>query len=155
MALNIYSGSQGIVYMNNIAVASIRSFSLEETQEVIDATTMNTGGVAFRTNKATFKSWSGSIDVFWTVNENSSANADESSGAGATGDADLTPGTSEVEIVFWPAGDSQYELGYRGKCLITSRSISSSVDGMVEATVSVTGTTALAQDFGTSSYNGN
>tara|TARA_R100000353_G_C6357009_1_gene155001 strand:+ start:96 stop:521 length:426 start_codon:yes stop_codon:yes gene_type:complete len=141
--------------MNNIAVASIRSFSLEETQEVIDATTMNTGGVAFRTNKATFKSWSGSIDVFWTVNENSSANADESSGAGATGDADLTPGTSEVEIVFWPAGDSQYELGYRGKCLITSRSISSSVDGMVEATVSVTGTTALAQDFGTSSYNGN
>ena len=155
MALNIYSGSQGIVYMNNIAVAAIRSFSLEETQEVIDATTMNTGGVAFRTNKATFKSWSGSIDVFWTVNENSSANADESSGAGATGDADLTPGTSEVEIVFWPAGDSQYELGYRGKCLITSRSISSSVDGMVEATVSVTGTTALAQDFGTSSYNGN
>mgnify|MGYP003132824815 FL=1 len=154
MALNIYSGSQGIVYMNNIAVASIRSFSLEETQEVIDATTMNTGGVAFRTNKATFKSWSGSIDVFWTVNENSGANADESSGAGSTGDADLTPGTSEVEIVFWPAGDSQYELGYRGKCLITSRSISSSVDGMVEATVSVTGTTALAQDFGTSSYNG-
>ena len=154
MALNIYSGSQGIVYMNNIAVASIRSFSLEETQEVIDATTMNTGGVAFRTNKATFKSWSGSIDVFWTINENSSADGDESSGAGATGDADLTPGTSEVEIVFWPAGDSQYEVGYRGKCLITSRSISSSVDGMVEASVSVTGTTALAKDFGTASYNG-
>ena len=142
MALNIYSGSQGIVYMNNIAVASIRSFSLEETQEVIDATTMNTSGVAFRTNKPTFKSWSGTVDVFWTVDEN----ADPLTADVTEGGASLVPGSTEVTLHFWPNGDNSHHLGYTGNALITSRTISSSVDGMIEASVSVIGTSAIATE---------
>ncbi len=153
MALNIFSGSQGIVYIDNVAVASIRSFNFEETQEVIDATTMNTGGVAFRTNKPTFSSWSGSIDVFWTIDDTAGADYSESSGSSGA-DANLKPGTGEVTIKFWPAGDSQYEIGYQGNCLITSRSITASVDGMVEATIGVTGTSAITIDHGTTNTNG-
>jgi hypothetical protein len=140
---SIHSGSTGTVYVGSTAVASIRSFSFEETQETIDATTMNVGGVAFRTNKPTFKSWSGTVDIYWTTQDD-----DETPGDYADGNAVLTPGATEVTIHFWPQGDDEHELGYYGTALITSRSISSSVDGMVEASVSVIGTGPISTENG-------
>ena len=161
MANKIYSGSEGIVFVGSTAVASIRGFSLEETQETIDATTMNTSGVPFRTNKATFKSWSGTIDVFWTLDD-STQNDDYSGdptttlveqGATAPTDSDtddnnrfgiLQTGKTEVTLHFWFAGDATNgNLGYTANALVTSRTVTSSVDGMVEASVSVIGTSAL------------
>ena len=141
MANAIHTGSQGVVYIGSTAVASIRSFSFEETQETVDATVMNPAGVAFRSNKATFKAWSGTLDVYWTTDEVAVTNATE-------GGAGLTPGSTEVVIHFWPTGNSEFELGYTGNALITSRTISSSVDGMVEASVSVVGTAPLAIENG-------
>ena len=155
MANQIYAGSEGTVYIGNVAVASIRSFSLEETQETIDATTMNVSGVPFRTNKATFKSWSGTVDVFWTLDDTNNDLIEQGATYDSADDSDhfglLQPGSDEVTITFWPAGRDDYSadplvkgsLGYTASCIITSRTISSSVDGMVEATVSVLGTTAL------------
>lgn len=137
MAAIIHSGSQGVVTLGGVAVASIRSFSFEETQETIDATTMNVAGVAYRTNKPTFKSWSGSVDVYWTIDDVT----------GAESGADLTPGATEVEITFYPHGDGVTDQSYTGNCLITSRTISASVDGMVEATLSVIGTAAITKDI--------
>lgn len=181
MANNIFSGSEGAVYVGSTAVASIRSFSLEETQEIIDATTMNTAGVAFRTNKPTFKSWSGTVDVFWTTNNDDTDDVYGSGAAGtsatathkehgytgslptdgdgsgtpvdgAAGDENLfgilQPGNTEVTLHFWPSGDDTGELGYQGNCLITSRTISSSVDGMVEASITVTGTAPIKTELG-------
>lgn len=142
MATNIHSGSQGIVYVGSVAVASIRSFSLEETQETIDATTMNTAGAAFRNNKATFQSWSATIDVFWSVEEDGATNATETN-------ATLAPGASEYTFHFWPSGDDQYELGYTGNGIVTGRTISTSVDGMIEASVTVLGTSAITTENGT------
>lgn len=143
MPNTIHSGSNGAVYIGDVAIASIRSFSLEETQETIDATTMNTSGVAFRTNKPTFKSWNGTVDVFWTV-DSDSAGVANSVEAGAS----LTPGSTEVTLHFWPDGDDQRNVGYFGNALVTSRTISSSVDGMIEASVSVIGTSAIAIENG-------
>lgn len=141
MANQIHSGSQGVVYIGSTAVASIRSFSFEEVQETIDATTMNVSGVAFRTNKPTFKSWSGTVDVYWTVDEDGLTNATE-------GGAALQPGTTEVTLHFWPNGDAEFALGYTGTALITNRTISTSVDGMVEASVSVIGTGPITTENG-------
>ena len=148
MANQIYAGSEGVVLIDGTAVASIRSFSLEETQETIDATTMNVSGVPFRTNKATFKSWSGTVDVFWTVDD---AEADDVEHGGTYNAGDdsnhfgiLQPGSTEVTMTFYPAGNGTAgDLGYVANCLITSRTISSSVDGMVEATISVLGTAPI------------
>jgi len=156
MANTIYSGSTGTIYIGSTAVASLRSFSIEETQEVIDATTMSVTGVAFRTNKPTFKSVSGSADVFWTVDEPSSPgdHDDKTSTTGPTGIADTQPGSTEVTVNFWPTGDDQYEIGYSFPALITSRTISSSVDGMVEASITFTGTGAITKVNGTTNDNG-
>ena len=121
MSSQIFSGSQGIVYIGNDAVASIRSFSLEETQETIDATTMSTTGAnAFRTNKPTFKSWSGTVDVFWTVTP-AGTNADGgAASAQAEFGATTRPGTTEATFHFWPSGDNTNELGFFGNGIITS-----------------------------------
>lgn len=147
MATQIYAGSEGVVKVGGNAVASIRSFSLEETQETIDATTMNAAGVPFRTNKATFKSWSGTIDVFWTVDDAAAADVENGGTYDAGSDDDffgpLQPSSTPVLVEFFPAGTTAGNLGYEANCLITSRTISSSVDGMVEATVSVLGTEAI------------
>ena len=144
MATNIHSGSQGIVYVGTTAVASIRSFSLEETQETIDATTMNTSGLAFRTNKPTFRSWSATIDVFWSVEEN----ADPITADVTETNPTLQPGPTEYTFHFWPSGDDQYELGYTGNGIVTGRTISTSVDGMIEASISVLGTSLVTTENG-------
>jgi hypothetical protein len=96
---------------------------------------MNVGGVAYRTNLPTFKSWSGSVDIFWTTKDD-----DTTPDGQQDANALLVPGSTEVTIHFWPVGDDQHELGFQGPALITGRTISSSVDGMVEAAVTVIGT---------------
>ena len=156
MANTIYSGSTGTIYIGSTAVASLRSFSIEEPQEVIDATTMSVTGVAFRSNKPTFKSVSGSAEVFWTADEPTSPgnHDDKTSATGPGGIADTQPGSTEVTVNFWPTGDDLYEIGYSFPALITSRTISSSVDGMVEASISFTGTGAITKVNGTSNDNG-
>ena len=112
MANTIYSGSTGTIYIGSTAVASLRSFSIEETQEVIDATTMSVTGVAFRSNKPTFKSVSGSAEVFWTADEPTSPgnHDDKTSSTGPSGIADTQPGSTEVTVNFWPTGDDLYEI---------------------------------------------
>lgn len=134
MANEIYTGSNGTIYVNGTAVASIRSFSFEETQEIVDATVMapTLGAGSFRTNLATFKSWSGSIDTFWTTDD-----------AVTKADLTLQPGPTPVTIVFYPAGETTGEVTYTADAIITQRTINSSVDGMIEASISVTGTTPI------------
>jgi len=138
MATQIYTGSNGVIYSDSTAIASIRSFSIEETHETVDATVMNVSGVAFRTNKPTFGAWTATVDVYYTTDD----------AAGDKVEVGLRPGPNEVTLHFWPAGDGANELGYTGNALVTSRSISSSVDGMIEASITVIGTAPLTTENG-------
>lgn len=153
MANTIHSGTQGIVYLSDVgttddqAVLNIRSFSIEETQETIDATTMDTSGVTYRKTLPTFQSWSGSVDVYWSTEETGAIDATEAMSL-------AKPGKTELQINFWPAGDDQYELGYVGNAIVTGRTISTSVDGMVEMSLTVQGTGEITVDNGTANDNG-
>lgn len=135
---NIHSGTQGVIYVGTDEVLNIRSFSVEESQETIDATTMDTDGVTYRKTLPTFQSWSGSFDCYWTVAE------DDTPGDAADAMAFTKPGKTEVVLHFWPTGDDTNELEYTGSAIITGRTISSSVDGMIEMSISVQGTGALS-----------
>lgn len=142
---NIHSGTQGVIYVGTDKVLNIRSFSLEETMETIDATTMDTDGVTHRTTRPTFQGWNGSFECYWTVTEAYDETADPNVLESASSDA-MTftrPGKTLVEVHFWPTGDSQYELEYKGSGYITNRTISSAVDGMVEMSVTIAGTGAV------------
>ena len=122
-----HTGSEGTVKVGSNAVAEIRSFSIEESADTLDDTTM---GDTARTYKSSLTTFSGSIDVLWDETD--------SSGQGA-----LTIG-AEVTLNLYPEGDASGDTYLSGTAIVTSRSISSSHDGLVEMSISVQGSGALS-----------
>lgn len=122
-----HAGSEGTVKVGANAVAEIRSFSVSETADTIEDTTM---GDAARTYKASLKSFSGSLDVYWDETD--------TNGQGA-----LTVG-SEVTIGFYPEGATTGDTYLTGSAIVTGLTVNSSFDGMVEASITIQGTGALS-----------
>jgi predicted secreted protein len=121
-----HAGSEGTVKVGANAIAEIRSFSIEETADTIEDTTMGDGA---RTYKPSLTSFSGSVDVFWDETD-------------STGQGALTIG-AEVTLNLYPEGSTAGDTYLSGSAIVTSRSISSSFDGMVEMSISVQGNGAL------------
>lgn len=124
-----HAGSEGTVKVGANAIAEIRSFSIEETADTIEDTTMGDGA---RTYKPSLTSFSGSVDVFWDETD-------------STGQGALTIG-AEVTLNLYPEGSTIGDTYLSGSAIVTSRSISSSFDGMVEMSISVQGNGALTTD---------
>lgn len=122
-----HKGSEGTVKVGANAVAEIRSFSIEETADTLEDTSM---GDTARTYLASLTSFSGSVDVFWDETDTNGQNA-------------LTIGAS-VTLNLYPEGDTAGDTYLTGTAIVTSRSISSSFDGMVEMSIGVQGTGALS-----------
>lgn len=123
-----HKGSEGTVKVGSNAVAEIRSFSIEETGDTLEDTSM---GDSARTYLASLTSWNGTVDVFWDETD--------TSGQGA-----LDVGSS-VTLNLYPEGDTSGDTYYTGTAIVTSKSVSSSFDGMVEASFGVQGSGALSE----------
>ena len=121
-----HTGSEGTVHVGANAIAEIRSYSIEETSDTVEDTAM---GDSFRTHKATLRSWTASVDVFWDETD-------------TNGQVALVPG-SEVTINVYPEGNTSGDDYYTGTAIVTSKSVTASFDGMVEASVSLQGTGTL------------
>jgi len=121
----IHKGSEGTVHVGSDAVAEIKSYSVEETSDTVETTSM---GDAARTHLASLTSFSGSLDVFWDEVD--------------TAQIALTVGTS-VTLKFYPEGTASSAKYYSGTAIVTGVTRSASFDGMVEASISVQGTGAL------------
>lgn len=121
-----HTGSEGTVRVGANAIAEIRSYSLEETADTVEDTSM---GDTYRTHKTTLKSFSGSVDVFWDETD-------------TNGQIALAVG-SEVTINFYPEGATTGDTYYTGTAIVTSKTVTGSFDGMVESTINVQGTGAL------------
>ena len=59
-----FKGNSGTVKVGSDAIAEIRSYSVDETMDTIEDTSM---GDTYRTFKTSLKSFSGSVDVFFDV----------------------------------------------------------------------------------------
>ena len=123
-----YTGQLGTVRLGANPVAEIRAFEIQSQADLLDDTVM---GDTWRTNKSTFRSWSGSMDVLYD-NTNT------------TGQGALTPG-SAVSATFFPSGNTATHAQLAGSIRITERTIKSSHEGMVEATITFTGDGALVE----------
>ncbi len=121
-----HAGSEGTVKVGSDAIAEIRSFSLEETADTLEDTTM---GDTARTYKSSLTTFTGSVDVFWDETD--------TSGQGA-----LTIGAS-VTLNVYPEGDTAGDTYYSGSAIVTGVTRSSSFDGLVEASITVQGSGAL------------
>ena len=121
-----HKGSEGTVKVGSNAVAEIRSYSIEESADTLEDTSM---GNTSRSYKSSLTSFSGSLDVFWDETD--------TSGQGA-----LTIG-SEVTLSVYPEGDTAGDTYYTGSAIVTGVSRSASFDGLIEASISVQGNGAL------------
>jgi hypothetical protein len=123
-----HTGSEGTLKVGSNAVAEIRSFSINETGETIEDTSM---GDTARTFKAGLKTFTASVEVFWDETD-------------TTGQGALDVG-SEVTLNVYPEGDTSGDTYYSGTTVVTGKTVTGSFDGMVEASFELQGTGALTE----------
>ena len=122
----VHKGSEGTVKVGSNAIAEIRSYSIEETGDTLETSTM---GVTARTYVPSLTSWSGSVDVYWDETD-------------STGQGALTVG-AQVTLNVYPEGADSTDTYYTGTAIVTGVSKNASFDGLVEASISLQGTGAL------------
>ena len=120
-----HTGSEGTVKIGTDTLAEIKSFSIEESADTIEDTTL---GDTARTFKSGLTGWSGSVECFWDETD--------------TAQIALTIGAS-VTLDVYPEGATSGDTHYSGTALVTGITRQASLDGMVEASFSFQGTGAL------------
>ena len=121
-----HTGSEGTVKVGANTIAEIRSFSIDETGDTLEDTTM---GDTARTYKSSLTSFSGSVDVFYDETD-------------TTGQGALTVG-AEITINAYPEGDAAGDTYKSGSAIVTGVSLTSSFDGMVESSITFQGNGSL------------
>ncbi len=119
-------GKEGTVQVGSNAIAEIRGFSIDETIDTVEDTSM---GDSSKTYLASIKDFSGSVDVLY----------DETDTNGQTA---LSVGSS-VTLNFAPEGTDSGDAKLTGTAIVTGKSVTSSFDGLVESTITVQGTGGL------------
>ena len=121
-----HPGKEGTVQVGSNAIAEIRGFSIDETIDTVEDTSM---GDSSKTYLASIKDFSGSVDVLY----------DETDTNGQTA---LSVGSS-VTLNFAPEGTDSGDVKLTGTAIVTGKSVTSSFDGLVESTITVQGTGGL------------
>ena len=119
-------GKEGTVQVGSNAIGEIRGFSIDETIDTVEDTSM---GDSSKSYLASIKDFSGSVDVLY----------DE---ADTNGQVALAVGSS-VTLNFAPEGSASGDAKLTGTAIVTGKSITSSFDGLVESTITVQGTGGL------------
>ena len=119
-------GKEGTVQVGSNAIAEIRGFSIDETIDTVEDTSM---GDSSKKYLASIKDFSGTVDVLY----------DETDTNGQTA---LSLGSS-VTLNFAPEGTDSGDVKLTGTAIVTGKSITSSFDGLVESTITVQGTGGL------------
>lgn len=126
--MTTYTGQQGSVNDDTNAIAEVKSFTVTQTADVVEDTVM---GDTWKTNKATLNSWTASVTAL--------ADHTDTTGQGA-----FTVGAT-VTFKGYPSNSTSGNLEISGSAIVTSREYATSHDGMVEFTLELTGSGALAE----------
>jgi predicted secreted protein len=131
-----YTGESGVVKFSNdasavVAVASVRSFTIDQETQTIESTVMGSGA---RTYLPGLKQFSGTMDVFFRDDNTGQNNLFDAIG-GANG---------STAIELYPSGIST-GVKLSGNVIITGHSITANFDGMTEATITFQGDGALTR----------
>ncbi|HJD56664.1 MAG TPA: phage tail protein [Rickettsia endosymbiont of Sericostoma sp. HW-2014] len=121
--MSTHAGAEGIIKITDQHIAEVKSWSLEEVCDTVDASII---GSQWRKNQATIKSWSGSIDAFWDEADNG-------------GQGKLVIG-SMIELNLYPEGIGNDKKYFSGTAIITGISRQASFDGLVESSFTFQGT---------------
>lgn len=134
----ILTGNNGVLKLDatvggSVAtIAAVRNFSIELTRDTIENTTM---GVDVRTYVNGLSTWSGSADIYFDP-------------ASTTGHLDVhtvlnpTSGTVGQSTLSFEGYLADTAAKFSGEVIITGFTVNSSMDGMVEASISFQGSGA-------------
>ena len=129
-----YTGEAGVVKFSDdtsavVAIASVRSFTLDQETQTIESSVMGTTG---RTYLAGLTQFSGTMDVYLR---------DEDHGQNSLFSA---IGANPAAIELYPSGETT-GVKLSGDVIITGHSITSNFDGMVEASITYQGSGSLTK----------
>jgi predicted secreted protein len=134
----ILTGNNGVVKLDAsvggavAVIAAVRTFSVELTRDTIETTTM---GVDVRTYLTGLSSWSGSADIYFDPAASTGTIATHTVLNPTSGT--VGAGTLTVELFLADATGK-----FSGEVIITGFTVNSSMDGMVEASISFQGSGA-------------
>jgi len=134
----ILTGNNGVLKLDasvggSVAtIAAVRNFSIELTRDTIETTTM---GVDVRTYLNGMSTWSGSADIYF--------DSDASTGHLAVHTVlNPTSGTVGQSTLTFEGFLADTAAKFSGEVIITGFTVNSSMDGMVEASISFQGSGA-------------
>lgn len=136
------TGNNGVITIGGTRVLGVRTYTVDTTADTIETTTM---GNDSRLYVKGLSSWSGSADVYVDT-ENLTGGGSAIAALIATGG---TVGSGTAVAVFalnatWSGGSPSTLVNkLTGDCLITGFSVNSSMDGMIEGTISFQGSGPL------------
>ena len=130
------TGNNGAITLNGNSVAAVRSFSVDMTADTIETTTMS-AATDSRTYITGLSSFSGSADVYFDAADFDTYETTFNPTAGLVG-------ASGVAVKLYIAENyaSTSDYAFTGNVIVTGYTVNSSMDGMVEASISFQGTGA-------------
>ena len=131
------TGNNGAISINGIAVLAVRNFSIEMTADTIETTVM---GTDVRTYLSGLSSFSGSADVYFDASDYDTNETSFNPTAGLVGASGVS-GKFYVEL---DAASTNVDKAFTGTIIVTGYTVNSSMDGMVEASISFQGSGATA-----------
>jgi hypothetical protein len=126
----VHKGSEGTVKVGVNGILEIRSYSIEESADTLETSTMGDTARSYVPSLTTFTA---SVDVYWDEND--------TNGQGA-----LSIG-AEVTLNVYPEGDASTDTYYTGSAIVTGVTRTASFDGLVEASITLQGTGALTESI--------
>jgi predicted secreted protein len=139
------TGNNGAISINGISVLAVRNFSIEMTADTIETTTM---GVDVRTYLTGMSSFSGSADVYFDSSDYDTNESTFNPTAGLVG----ASGVAGKFYVLLDAAGSNVDQAFTGSIIVTGYTVTASMDGMVEASISFQGTGATTYSTGNTAY---
>ena len=147
--MSTFTGQSGIIKValdggTHYAIGELRSFTIEQTQDTVETTSCQAAGdssvAVSRTYKPGLSTFTITGDVYF--------NGDDTNGQAALeGKLDEAATGTDVEFKVFPAGVGASDgKAFSGNAIMTSFSVSSSVDGAVEASFAAQGTDSLTID---------
>ena len=121
----VHKGSEGVIKVGANTVAEVRSYSLEESADVVEKTAM---GDSSRSYLSTLTQFTASVEVFFDETD--------------TTQTALSVG-STVILEVYPEGTSTGDTYYNGSAIVTGFTKSASFDGLVEASITLQGSGGL------------
>lgn len=129
------TGNNGAITLNGNNVAAVRNFSVEMTADTIETTTM---GTDVRTYVKGLSSFSGSADVYFDAADFDTYESSFNPTAGLVGASGVA-----VKLFIEQNYSGTSDYAFTGNVIVTGYTVNSSMDGMVEASISFQGTDAV------------